>query len=165
MSNTSPGNQKNQRSNSILRSLRGIFSREELSTNNVRNTTPRPITDKLLSECLQKLSKDTPVEKRLAFVEEFCEFITQYRLDRMFIGHLWNKIKDLLEPSQPQQLYHAGLKIIKALAEHHAERLGVVKAGKNYSRIKCQNFTKLIFFPLVKIIKRYFSNNWKTREY
>jgi len=126
MSNTSPDAKIPRRGGStpLLHNLRNLFSKYDSNS-----PTKRPRQEEiLLSECLLKLGPDAPFEKRLSFANEFCEFLSQYRLDIMYLTHVWARIKDLFDPGQSPAAKLAGIKILRAFAENHRDRLGLIKS-------------------------------------
>lgn len=98
----------------VVASIKSIFTRDNLA----HNRSSSKSSDKLLVECLQKLGKDLPLEKRISFVDEFCDFISQHRVDQTYVDHLWIRIKDLLDSQHPKEAKSAGLKVIRALVRH-----------------------------------------------
>ena len=124
-SNSTNSDSKRNSSRSVVARLRSIFSRDVTSPNS--RSSGRSL-DKLLSECLQKIGKDVPIEKRLSFVAEFCEILAHYRIDRMYLEHIWSRVKDLFDPQYPPEA-KAGLRIIRTLARCHTERIEIIKAG------------------------------------
>ena len=131
-----PDSLKRRRSGSqAIKRLRAVFSREREGP-----TSPSAVasnrdssSEKLLNECLFKLGKEHALEKRVAFVDEFCEFLEQFRFDRMFLEHVWSRVRDLCDPQAPPIARCAGFKIIQTLMKHHNERVGVIKAGTSLS--------------------------------
>jgi hypothetical protein len=130
--NTSPDITKLPRRGStpLLHNLRNLFSKHDPNSNSLVKHNTRSREEHLLSECLLKLGPESNLEKRLAFANEFCEFLSQYRLDIMYLAHVWSRIKDLFDPTQSSAAKQAGTKILRAFAENHRERLGLLTSGK-----------------------------------
>lgn len=123
MSNTNTSTK--DRSSGVVASLRSIFSSRDTNSQTRSNAKS---SDRILAECLQKLGKEVPLEKRIAFVDDFCDFIAQHRVDQTFADHLWTRIKDLLDPQHPKEAKSAGLKIIRSIIKH-AERVNIINTS------------------------------------
>lgn len=122
-STTSPHAAERRRSGGVLGRLRQLYSKEPGGPRSKGSTT-----DKLLNECLHKLSAECPLDKRITFLHEFCDFVAHYRLDRMFLEHVWCRVRDLCDASAPPAAREAGMLFVRTLVEYHNERIGMVKA-------------------------------------
>lgn len=117
-------------SNRNLASLSVVYSLKKLLSKDFSQNQPLESYDEVLSQCLERLGRELSLENRINFLNEFCEFISQNRIDRMFLEHLWSRVKDFFGPQHPKEVKAAGLHFIRVIAQYHTDRLGIIKAGK-----------------------------------
>ncbi|ELR17421.1 Rap/ranGAP protein, putative [Acanthamoeba castellanii str. Neff] len=79
----------------------------------------------LLKEALKRMSKHSPLQTRLALVNEVCEYSRSYSIDDVLT--VWGTVKDLVGEDQPSYVRKLGYEIMHALIDGQYDRLGSLR--------------------------------------
>ena len=117
-----------------MKRLSNLFSPRDEEKRRLGNQ-PLPLllaNEKQFNEILKHISKDSPLDKRISYLEELCDYVSHYKVTDL--GKLWNIVKDLVDVKNVQIVC---LKLIYILSDKHSL--------ENYSSLR----TGLFFYSIL----------------